>query len=123
MKKLLFSMMLVAFALAVQAGGEECKAKAGACPQKAGECTEQSKASCCPSMKAEQAKAACCPAMASGKTTGTAKKVESPKAKSMAFSGPFQARDTSFDEPPDLGQLFPPREPEPRKGLREGITC
>jgi hypothetical protein len=81
MKKVLLSVMTLAFALALQAGdGKACsdKAAAGCGDKKA--CSAEAKAQCgaeakgqCP-MAAQQAKAGCCPA-----SKITVAKVDSPK--------------------------------------------
>jgi hypothetical protein len=76
MKKLILSLTIAAFAVAVQAG-DTCPAKDKACCPKAG---EQTKASC--PKAGEQAKAGCC---AAGKTTvKNSKPLPSPKANSLA---------------------------------------
>jgi len=73
MKKLFLSMLLTAFAVAAQAGGEECaKAEKSACP------AQQTKSSSCCSGAVEQTKANTCPAMKKSTET-TSKKLQSPK--------------------------------------------
>jgi hypothetical protein len=81
MKKLFLSVMLVAFAMAVNAGeGKDCD-KAGACSSGKKVSTE-AKAACPASAKQVKAKAGCCPLGAKAKTTVA--KVDSPKAQEQA---------------------------------------
>lgn len=70
MKKLLLTSILMAFALASQASTEKTSTSAKAC------CSQQ-KAACC-LKEGDQAKAGCC------KGAVAAKKVQSPKAKTLA---------------------------------------
>ena len=82
MKKLLLSMLLIAFAIAAQAGGESCaKAdKAGSCSQKTACPAQQAKAgSCCAGL--EQAKAGSC---SKGTETASKQKLQSPKDATLA---------------------------------------
>ncbi len=78
MKKLILTLTVAAFAVAVQAGGDTtCPAKDKACCAKS---AEQAK-STCPKM-AEQAKAGCCAAKQT--TAKSTKPLASPKATSLA---------------------------------------
>jgi hypothetical protein len=78
MKKLVLSVMLVAFAIAVQAGeGKSCDKAAAACTKAK---SEQVK-SCCPSGGDKVASGACSMSKQKGKETAS-KPLESPKAKS-----------------------------------------
>jgi len=72
MKKLILSLALVAFAVAVQADGDTCPAKDKACCPKQAECPKS----------AEQTKAGCCPA--AKQTAKNTKQLKSPKAASLA---------------------------------------
>jgi hypothetical protein len=80
MKKLFLSTLLVAFAVAAQAGGEECAKAAGksGCPAQA----EKSGSCCGGSM--EQTKAATCPAMKKNTETTSKQKLQSPKDSTLA---------------------------------------
>ena len=84
MKKLFLSTLLIAFAVAAQAGGEACaKAeKAGDCAPKAACTTQQTKAGCCPAM--EQTKAATCSGAKKGTETASKQKLQSPKDTTLA---------------------------------------
>ena len=79
MKKMILSLSVAAFAVAVQAGDNACPAKDKACCPKA---TEQTKATC--PKAAEQAKAGCCAAKQTTATVKSTKQLPSPKATSLA---------------------------------------
>jgi hypothetical protein len=77
MKKLLLSLTVAAFAVAVQAGDDACPAKGGSCCSKSG---DQTKVTC--SKAGEQAKAGCC--AAKNTTAKSTKPLPSPKATTLA---------------------------------------
>jgi len=85
MKKLFLSTLLIAFAIAAQAGGEACaKAdKAGDCTQKTACPAQQAKAgSCCGGV--EQAKARSCSGASKCTETASKQKLQTPKDASLA---------------------------------------
>ena len=73
MKKLILSLTVVAFAVAVQAGD------AKTCPMSGGD-----KPACCAKANAEQTKAGCSAAKAKASKLTVSKPLVSPKAKSLA---------------------------------------
>ncbi len=81
MKKILLSVVLAGFAIAVQAGDDKpaCSASGGCCAKKAA--TEETKAEC---PMAKQASATTCTKNKANKQVITKQKLQSPKAMTLA---------------------------------------